>query len=90
MKEMQRENKLDNQKDEQLHMSYNHDSRYLNQMKHINHVFLFRSNIDINNEKINQPQENGLTSAFNDHIRRDRNGQALLEKSKTKKTSNAN
>ena len=27
--------------------------------------------------------ENGLTSAFNDDIRRDQNGQALLEKSKT-------
>ena len=30
--------KLDTQKDEQLHASYNHDSRYLNQMKPINHI----------------------------------------------------
>lgn len=35
------------QKDEKLHAPYNHDSRYLNQMKPINHIFLFRSNIDI-------------------------------------------
>ena len=38
--------KLNTQKDEQLHASYNHDSRYFNQMKPINHIFLFRSNID--------------------------------------------
>lgn len=39
--------KLNTQKDEQLHASYNHDSRYLNQMKPINHISLFRSNIDV-------------------------------------------
>ena len=38
--------------------------------------------LSINNEKINQRLENGLTSAFNHHIKRDENGQALLEKSK--------
>ena len=30
------------QKDEQLHLLYNHDTRYLNQMKPVNHIFLFR------------------------------------------------
>lgn len=39
--------KLNTQKDEQLHASYNHDSRYLNQMKPINHISLFRSNINV-------------------------------------------
>ena len=36
--------KLNTKKDEQLHAAYNHDARYLNQMKPVNHIFLFRSN----------------------------------------------
>lgn len=46
--------KLNTQKDEQFHASCNHDSRYLNQTKPINHIFLFRSNIDVHNQKINE------------------------------------
>ena len=50
---MELKGKLDTQKGEQLDASYNHNSRYFNQMKPINHIFLFRSIIDIHNEKIN-------------------------------------
>ena len=45
--------KLSSQKDNQIHSSYNHDSRYLNQMRPVNHIFVFRSNIDIQNDRIN-------------------------------------
>ena len=50
---MELKGKLDTQKGEQFDASYNHNSRYFNQMKPINHIFLFRSIIDIHNEKIN-------------------------------------
>ena len=72
--------KLNTHKDEQLHASYNHDSRYLNQMKPINHIFLFRSNIDVHNEKINKRLKKGLTSAFNYQISQDKSGQAVIDK----------
>ena len=32
--------KLNSQKHEQLHESYNHDSRYLNQIKAVNHIIV--------------------------------------------------
>ena len=66
--------------DEQLHASYNHDGRYLNQVKPINHIFLFRPNIDVHSEKINEQLKKGLTSAFNYQISRDKNGQAVIDK----------
>ena len=74
--------KLNSQKDEQLHAAYNHDSRYLNQMKPVNHIFLFRSNIDVRNDKINQRLEAGLTFAFKHHLSLDENGQAVIDKTK--------
>ena len=74
--------KLNTQKDEQLHAAYNHDTKYLNQMKPVNHIFLFRSNIDIHNEKINQRIQNGLKAAFKHEVKLDDNGQASIDKSK--------
>lgn len=71
---------LNTQKDEQLHLLYNHDSRYLNQMKPVNHIFLFRSNIDIHNEKINRRQQDGLRAAFKHEITVDENGRAVIDK----------
>ena len=71
---------LNTQKDEQLHLLYNHDTRYLNQMKPVNHIFLFRSNIDIHNERINQRQIDGLKAAFKHNIKVDENGRAVLDK----------
>ena len=71
---------LNTQKDEQLHVLYNHDTRYLNQMKPVNHIFLFRSNIDIHNERINRRQEDGLRAAFKHQIKVDENGRAVLDK----------
>ena len=69
---------LDTQKDEQLYLLYNHDTRYLNQMKPVNHIFLSRSNIDIHNERINQRQKDGLRAAFKHKIKVDKNGRAVL------------
>ena len=71
---------LNTQKDEQLHLLYNHDTRYLNQMKPVNHIFLFRSNIDIHNERINRRQKDGLRAAFKHEIKVDENGRAVLDK----------
>lgn len=74
--------KLNSQKDEQLHAVYNHDSRYLNQMKAVNHIFLFRSNIDIRNDNINQRLEAGLVAAFKHQLSLDENGQAVIDKTR--------
>ena len=74
--------KLNSQKDEQLHAAYNHDSRYLNQMKAVNHIFLFRSNIDIRNDNINQRLEAGLVAAFKHKLSLDENGQAVIDKAR--------
>ena len=41
--------RINRQIDEHIHASYNHDTRFLNQMKPINHIFLFRSLIDTKN-----------------------------------------
>ena len=38
---------VNSQKDEQLHAKYNHDMRYLNEMKPVNHIFVFRSNVSM-------------------------------------------
>ena len=74
--------KLNSQKDQQLHAAYNHDSRYLNQMKAVNHIFLFRSNIDIRNDNINQRLEAGLVAAFKHKLSSDKNGQAVIDKAR--------
>jgi len=73
---------LNTQKDEQLHFLYNHDTRYLNQMKPVNHIFLFRSNIDMHNERINRQQKDGLSTAIKHQIKVDENGRAVLDKTK--------
>ena len=71
---------LNAQKDEQLHLLYNQDTRYLNQMKPVNHIFLLLSNIDIHNEGINRHQKEGLRAAFKPKIKVDENGWAVLDK----------
>ena len=44
---------LNSECDEQLHYVYNKDTRFLNQMQPLNHLFMFRSNLDIRNIRIN-------------------------------------
>ena len=56
-------------------------------MKPVNHIYLFRSNIDIRNENINQRLKTGLTSCFKYEISIDENGCAVIDKS-TKLTQN--
>ena len=68
------------QKDEQLHLLYNHDTRYLNQIKPVNHIFLFRSNINVHNERINRRQIERLKAAFKHKIKLNENGRAVLDK----------
>ena len=48
-------------------------------MKPVNHIFLFRSNIDIHNERINRCQKDGLRAAFKHDIKVDENGRAVLD-----------
>ena len=71
---------LNSQKDEQLHSVYNHDRRYLNQMTPTNHIFLFRSNIDVKNEKKNCIVLKRLEASFKYEIIYDRNGRAFINK----------
>lgn len=56
-------------------------------MKPVNHIYLFRSNIDIRNENINQRLKTGLKSCFKHDITIDENGCAVIDKS-TKLTQN--
>ena len=49
-------------------------------MKAVNHIFLFCSNIDIHNERINRRQKDGLRAAFKHEIKVDENGRAVLDK----------
>lgn len=55
---------LNTQKDEQLRHLFNYNTRYFNQLKPVNHIFLFYSNIDIQNERINRWLEEGLHQKF--------------------------
>ena len=45
---------INTQRQEQLYNVFNKDNRFLNSMTPVNHIFLFRSNIDMMNERINQ------------------------------------
>ena len=45
--------KINSETVEQLHGSYNKNRHFLNQMKPINHIFMFRSIIDLANEAKN-------------------------------------
>ena len=71
--------KLNSQKDEQIHSSYNHDSRYLNQMKPVNHIFLFRSNIDIRNDRINSRLTEAIKEEHKHEVQFDKNGRVGLD-----------
>lgn len=44
---------LNTQVEEQLHRAYTRDSYFLDGMSSTNHIFIFRSNIDIRNEQFN-------------------------------------
>ncbi|CAB4004958.1 Hypothetical predicted protein [Paramuricea clavata] len=45
---------INTQRQEQLYNVFNRDNRFLNSMTPVNHIFLFRSNIDTLNERINE------------------------------------
>ncbi|MES9880904.1 MAG: hypothetical protein ABW185_08490 [Sedimenticola sp.] len=72
--------RLNSQKDEQLHAKYNHDMRYLNEMQPINHIFLFRCNIDVHNERVNHRMLEELKSNYGFDLTRDKNGCVLIDK----------
>jgi len=48
-------------------------------MKVVNHIFFFRSNIDICNNNKNQQLEAGLVAAFKHKLSLDENGQAVVD-----------
>jgi hypothetical protein len=45
---------INTQRQEQLYNVFNRDNRFLNSMMPVNHIFLFRSNIDTLNKRINE------------------------------------
>eukprot|EP00112_Aurelia_sp_Birch-Aquarium-sp1_P013996 Seg2997.2 transcript_id=Seg2997.2/GoldUCD/mRNA.D3Y31 product="HMG domain-containing protein 3" protein_id=Seg2997.2/GoldUCD/D3Y31 len=58
---------LNSQVAEQIHGSFNNKKHYMNQMTPTNHIFVFRSGIDLRNEEMNKKyieKEEGLTSMF--------------------------
>ncbi len=55
---------VNSQQDEQLHAVYKFDNRFLNQMKPVNHIFMFRSNIDYRNMQQNEKNFASLKRAY--------------------------
>ena len=54
--------------------------RYLNEMKPVNHIFLFRSNVDIANNRLNAHVKDSLQSTFKHEVIFDGFGRAIVDK----------
>ena len=71
---------LNTQREEQSHIIYNKDSSFLNQMQPVNHIFLFRSNMDLRQKRINEKTLCMLEQASMHKISFDRFGRAQIDK----------
>lgn len=73
---------INTQLEEQLYSTYKYDSRFLNKMQPINHVFLFRSIIDNYNSSKNAVLIEELKRSFRHELMIDENGSVLIDKAK--------
>ena len=71
---------INSQRDEQLHSSCRYDSRFFNNMKAVNHIFLFRSIIDSRNEKINEEKVSRIEALSHQKPCKDFLGRIILSK----------
>ena len=74
---------LNSQVAEQIHGSFNNKKHYMNQMTPANHIFMFRSSIDLRNEEMNKKyieKEESRTSMF---INFDELGRSVFGHSRT-------
>lgn len=53
---------LNTQAEEQIYRAYNRDRYFLDVMSCTNHIFIFRSNIDIKNERINEQAKASIST----------------------------
>eukprot|EP00112_Aurelia_sp_Birch-Aquarium-sp1_P023018 Seg6701.2 transcript_id=Seg6701.2/GoldUCD/mRNA.D3Y31 product="hypothetical protein" protein_id=Seg6701.2/GoldUCD/D3Y31 len=72
------EGKVNSEVAEQLHGSFNKDKHFLNQMTASNHIFLFRSIIDLRNEERNQEFLRRAEVDTNLHVNFDTMGRAVF------------
>ena len=72
------EGKVNSEVAEQLHGSFNKDKHFLNQMTPSNHIFLFRSIIDLRNEERNKEFLRRAEKDTNLHINVDSIGRAVF------------
>ena len=73
---------LNTQREEQLNFSINKDRRLINQMKPVNHLFLFHCIMDIRKEKINDKTINNLEAMSSFKVVFDINGRAVIDPSR--------
>ena len=73
---------VNTQTQEQLNNFYNKDSHFLNSMKPVNHIFLFRSNIDFRNEKVNLKNLHDIQAAVSCTLSQDMYGRVMIDKTK--------
>ena len=76
MKELK--GRLSMQQDEQLHSACRYDSRFFNNMKPVNHIFLFRSIIDLRNCEKNKKKISHIASLANQRMSTDHLGRIIL------------
>ena len=72
------EGKINSEVAEQLHGSFNKDKHFLNQMTASNHIFLFRSIIDLRNEERNKEFLRRAEEDTNLHVNVDTMGRAVF------------
>ncbi len=73
---------INTQGQEQLNNVYNKDRHFLNSMKPVNHIFMFRSNIDFRNERINQKNLQEIQACTHHALGQDEFGRVTIEKTK--------
>ena len=76
---------LNSECDEQLHYVYYKDTRFLNQMQPLNHIFMFKSDLDIRNIRINQSVIDDISKSIPFELSFDRFGRIPVDKTQRKK-----
>ena len=76
MKELK--GRLNTQQDEQFHSACRYDSRFFNNMKPVDHIFLFRSIIDLRNCGTNKKKISRIASLTNQRMSIDHLGRIIL------------
>ena len=73
---------INTQRQEQLYNVFNRDSRFLNPMTPVNHIFLFRSNIDLLNERTNEKNISNIVQLSSFAVSEGQFGRVVFDKTK--------